>query len=79
MGKYRGAFFFVLKFQGTGSLKLPLAKRAFTLRLHKGGKEKQQLFKAAEIDVSENCSTVLTITNCFHCLTSWIIGTSCGI
>jgi len=52
-----------LKFQGTGSLKLPLAIWGFTLRIRKGDKEKQELFKAAEIGVSENCSSVLTITD----------------
>lgn len=52
-----------LKFQGTGSLKIPLAVWGVTLRIHKGDKEKQELFKAAEIDVSENCSSVLTITD----------------
>ena len=33
-------------------------------------------FKTAKLGISENYSTVLTITDCFHFLTSWIIGTS---
>lgn len=39
-------------------------------------RENRNHFETAKPGISENYSAILTVTDCFHFLTSWIIGTS---
>ena len=62
--------------QGTGSLKLVPGKWGFLLQGYIREVRKNSRFKAAKPGVSETCSAVLTVMDCFHFLPSRIIGAS---
>lgn len=76
MGNYRCLLPLSFKEEGLSNLQL---NRVLLQGYIRDVRKNRNNFKPAKLGISENYSSVLTITDCFYFLTSRIIGTPCRI